>query len=337
MADGGEGTLAAFVSAFPNATRVPVTVEGPDGRHRASEWVLLPDGTGIVELASTSGIMLMDRLRPLTAHTRGLGQAIASALDHGVVRLIVALGGSSSTDGGAGALTELGAKFTSVDESATPDGNRGLGFIHRADLSGLRPLPPLGVTILTDVTNPLLGSTGAARVFGAQKGASEGDIQTMEDNLGRFASLIPVEPATVGSGAAGGTAFGLLAWGAEIAWGAPAVGEVLGLADTLRAADVLVTGEGCFDSQSEMGKVPSYVLDVAHRLGRRTLLVAGRIDASTDAYADSVSLTELAGSQLAAQSSALYWLEAAGAHVATRLPDSGLGEGRSTRARGVQG
>lgn len=316
MADGGEGTLDAFAAAFPGAERVPVTVCGPDDRDVAAEWVLLPDGTGVVELAATSGITLLDPLRPLDAHTRGFGQAIASALDRGVDRVLLALGGSSSTDGGAGALTELGARFLAPRGEPVPSGNRGLAGIVRADLGGLRPVPAGGALILSDVTNPLLGPDGAAAVFGPQKGADAALVAVMEQNLAGYAPLLPADPATPGTGAAGGTAFGLLAWGAAIASGAGAVGDALGLPEALRSADLVVTGEGRFDSQSAAGKVPSYVLRCAGESGAAAMLVAGRIDAPTDAFAAALSLTELAGDGETAMTQALRWLGAAGERLA---------------------
>ncbi|WP_241986517.1 glycerate kinase, partial [Cryobacterium fucosi] len=126
MADGGEGTLDAFELAVPGATRMPVTVPGPDDRPVDTHWLLLPDGTGVVELAATSGITLLDRLRPLDAHTLGFGQAIAAALDHGVTRLLLAIGGSGSTDGGSGMLRALGAVLLDSAGRPVPPGGRGL-------------------------------------------------------------------------------------------------------------------------------------------------------------------------------------------------------------------
>jgi glycerate kinase len=191
MADGGEGTLDAFESAVPGAQRMPITVRGPVASPVSTHWLLLPDGTGVVELAATSGLTLLDPLAPLDAHSAGFGEAIAAALDAGVTRLMLALGGSSSTDGGAGALAALGARFDDGSGAAVPLGNRGLGTLARVDLSGLRPLPPGGAVILGDVTNPLLGDTGAAAVFGPQKGADAATVDVLESNLARLARLVP--------------------------------------------------------------------------------------------------------------------------------------------------
>ena len=230
MADGGEGTLDAFESAVPGARRMPVTVRGPVSAAVETHWLLLPDGTGVVELAATSGITLLDPLEPLDAHTAGFGEAIAAALDHGVERLLLGLGGSASSDGGMGALAVLGGRFLDAARRPVRLGNRGLGTLARVDLSGLRPLPHGGAIILGDVTNPLLGELGAAAVFGPQKGADAATVEVLESNLARLARLVPSGgrvasearvsrsadlATTPGAGAAGGTGFGLLAWGAR--------------------------------------------------------------------------------------------------------------------------
>ncbi|WP_242492452.1 glycerate kinase, partial [Agromyces binzhouensis] len=219
MADGGEGTLDAFEAAVAGSERVPVTVQGPDDRPVDAAWLRLPDGSALVELALTSGITLLDPLRPFDAHTIGFGQAIAAALDGGATRVLLAIGGSSSTDGGAGALAALGGRFLDGDGWPVPAGNRGLGSIARVDLSGLRERPARGAAILSDVTNPLLGPFGAAAIFGPQKGAAPEEVEPLERNLGRLVRAMPDRAAfadAAGAGAAGGTGFGLLVWGAHM-------------------------------------------------------------------------------------------------------------------------
>jgi glycerate kinase len=214
MADGGEGTLDALAAAVPGAERVPVVVPGPDDRPVDTAWLRLPDGTGVVELAATSGLTLLDRLRPRTAHTRGFGEAVRAALVAGAPRLLLAIGGSASTDGGAGLLRALGARLLDADGAEVPDGGAGLLHLAAVDRAALLPPPPGGVRVLTDVVNPLLGPTGAAAVYGPQKGATPDDVAVLEAGLARLAALLPAEPASPGAGAAGGTGFGLLAWGA---------------------------------------------------------------------------------------------------------------------------
>jgi glycerate kinase len=331
MADGGEGTMDAFELAVPAATRIPVVVQGPDGTAVSTWWLLLPPteehpgGVGVVELAATSGITLLETLAPLDAHTLGFGQAIADALDHGVSRILLAIGGSASTDGGVGTLAALGGRF--VDGQGRPIrlGNRGLGTLARVDLGGLRALPEGGAVILSDVTNPLLGPRGAAAVFGPQKGADEAQVLGLESGLARLERLMRTARPTVrgtapGAGAAGGTGFGLIAWGAAMAPGAEAVGAALGLPSLVQRADVVVTGEGRFDSQSAAGKVPAYVADLARSAGVSALLVAGVIEADVDSFDDAVSLVELAGGVAAAVADPVRWARAAGARLAARTP-----------------
>jgi len=270
MADGGEGTLDAFATAFPGAVRVPVTVTGPAGTPVDASWLRLPDGRAVVELAATSGLPLLGGdLLPDTATSRGFGEAIVSALDAGTTGLVLGIGGSASTDGGASVL----------------------------DVIGDRPLPPGGVVVLTDVTSPLLGPTGAAAVFGPQKGITADRVAWFDDRLAAFAARYPdVDPSTPGAGAAGGVGFGLLAWGATLAGGASAVAEVLGLPALLHGADVVVSGEGRYDGQSAAGKVPSVVrtLTAVHAPGARSMLVAGAIDARLDDHDAAASLTVIA-------------------------------------------
>ncbi|GAA1465866.1 glycerate kinase [Microbacterium thalassium] len=330
MADGGEGTLDAFAAAVPGARRMPVTVTGPEATPVAASWLLLPPtaeapgGVGVVELACASGIELLGdppRLRPLDADTRGFGEAIAAALSHGVSRLVLGIGSSASTDGGMGMLAALGARFADAagDEAAT--GGRGLGAIASADLTGLAPLPPAGVQVLSDVTNPLLGERGAAAVFGPQKGATPDDVRALEAALASYAALLPADPAAPGAGAAGGTGFGLLAWGARLVPGSTAVAELIGLGDAVADASVVVTGEGSYDGQSAAGKVPAHVAALAALAGVPVALVAGRIagDADVSGFAASASLTELAGSPEAAMADPARWLREAGAALARRF------------------
>ncbi|HYI33480.1 MAG TPA: glycerate kinase [Glaciibacter sp.] len=316
MADGGEGTLDAFEIAVPGSQRTPVTVQGPDNTPVAAHWLLLPDGTGVVELANTSGITLLDPLLPLDAHTLGFGQAIAAALDHGVERLLLAIGGSSSTDGGVGALVALGATFTDPTNRPVRLGNKALGTLTRVDLTGLRALPPGGAAILSDVTSPLLGPDGAAAVFGPQKGASEAQVAGLESNLVRLARLMPADPLVPGAGAAGGTGFGLLAWGATIQAGAKAVGEALGLPAAVDAADIVITGEGRYDDQSAAGKVPSYLAALTAHAGGQSMLVAGVIESDPVGFVAAESLTDLAGTAQAAMTDTVHWLREAGARLA---------------------
>ena len=324
MADGGEGTVAAFEVAVPGATRMSVTVDGPAGVRVDTFWLLLPptkeapEGTAVVDLGSTSGIELLDELRPWDADTTGLGQAMAAALDHGVSRLVVGIGSSASTDGGTGMLTALGARFLDATGALVARGARGLADIASVDLSALRPAPE--VRVLTDVTNPLTGPRGAAAVFGPQKGLrAADDIALVDDGLLRLAALLGIDPAGPGNGAAGGTGAALVVWGGVLAPGAAEVAELIGLADAIADADVVITGEGSYDGQSGDGKVPSFLAALAAEAGADAMLAAGRItpDSDTALFTASASLTDLAGSSEAALAEPARWLRAAGAALAS--------------------
>jgi glycerate kinase len=317
MADGGEGTLDTFAAAVVGARWMPARVIGPDNSPVETEWLLLPDGTGVVELARASGLTLLDPLLPLDAHTFGFGELIAAALDTGVSGLILAIGGSSSTDGGAGALAALGVEVLNAAGIQIPLGNRGLATVETVDWGNARR-PPGSVVVLCDVSNPLLGKHGAAAVFGPQKGATPADITEMDANLARFARILGADPNVPGSGAAGGTSFGLVAWGAQLRSGAEEISARSGLDAAIAAADLVITGEGRFDSQSAGGKIPHHIATLADELGTATLLVAGLIEAPTAQFTAAASLTDLAGDPAAAQAEAVHWLEVAGADLGTR-------------------
>ncbi len=329
LADGGEGTVGAFLSGARGAERRTTVVEGPDGRPVEARWVLLPDGAAVVEIAQTSGLGLLDPLQPLEAHTRGLGQVIAAALEAGATRLLVGLGGSATTDGGAGALETLGARLLTAEGRPVPAGNVGLGAIASVDLDGLPALPPGGAALLTDVRSPLLGPRGAARVFGPQKGATPAQVEALEANLSHFVDRVStIRPDAVelcwrdGAGAAGGSGFGLLLWGADVRPGADEVGRLLGLPEAVSEADLVITGEGRFDAQTSEGKVVSHVASVARAAGTPVSLVAGAITVPPDGFADHVELMALAGSAEASRADALHWARRAGELLA-RCHDHG--------------
>lgn len=320
MADGGEGTMAALESAMPGVERHPVVVPGPTGQPVSTWWVGIPapDGsvTGLVELAATSGLTLAAPA-PLDAGTAGVGHAIRAALEAGVDEIAVAVGGSASTDGGAGLLIALGASIRDQDGRPIAPGARGLATAASLDLAGLMSPPPGGVRILADVTNPMLGERGAAAVFGPQKGASPADVVAMDRALAGFAGMVGVDPATPGAGAAGGAAYALLAWGGRMTSGAAFVAERSGLLDAMHRADVVVTGEGRFDEQSAHGKVVGFLMDAATS---PLLLAAGGIAAPTERFAAAVALSELSGSVAAAIADPEPYLREAGRRLAAAFP-----------------
>ena len=309
MADGGEGTLEAFYMAYTTlSTRMPLTVIGPDNQRLSSEWLLLNNGDAVVELGNSSGITHLERLDVYGAHSHGFGEVLKAALSQGPKRILAAIGGSASTDGGAGMLMALGAKLLDSEGNPIPYGNAGLAKLHSVDLSGVPELPSHGITVLSDVRNPLLGPEGAAHVFGEQKGAGPEDFDTLEANLRHFASFFDLDPDTPGAGAAGGCGFGLLAIGAQLAAGSRAVAEAIGLPDAIAKSDYVITGEGRYDSQSGYGKVASEVLRLAQEATKDCALVAGQISAEPAGYLQAVSLSELAGSSEAAMTETSHWL-----------------------------
>lgn len=317
MADGGEGTLEAFWAAnSADSTRMPLAVVGPDNQRLNSEWLLLNNGNAVVELGNSSGITHLERLDVFGAHSHGFGEVLKAAIDQGAKHVFAAIGGSASTDGGAGMLMALGAKLLDADGKPIPYGNAGLAQLHSVDLSGVAELPSHGITVLSDVRNPLLGPEGAAHVFGEQKGAQSEDFDTLEANLRHFASFFDLDPDTPGAGAAGGCGFGLLAIGAQLTAGSKAVAEAIGLPDAIAQSDYVITGEGRYDSQSGYGKVAAEVLQLAQDAGTDCALVAGQIRAEPTGYTQAVSLTDLAGSAEAAMAETQSWLVAAGRTLA---------------------
>ena len=288
QADGGEGTLDAIEAAVDGAVRHRVpAVTGPDGRPVDASWLALPGSIAVVELAQSSGLPLMHTLDPLGATTRGLGEVIAAALDAGAQSLLIGLGGSASTDGGAGALDAL---------------------------RGRRP-PAGGVTLLTDVTSPLLGASGAAAVFGPQKGATPEQVAQLEARLTALAAELGGDPGAAGAGAAGGTAYGFAtAWGATIASGADHLAQLTGLDTALATSDVLITGEGRFDEQSLGGKVVGRLL--AKAVGT-TIVIAGQLAIAPPGTG--FGLSALAGSAEAALAEPERWLRVAAAAAAREI------------------
>jgi glycerate kinase len=321
MADGGEGTVEVIAASTGTELRT-VIVRGPDGAPAAARWALLADRRGLVELASTSGLTLLSGPAPWTAGTEGFGQAIRAALNAGSEQLLLALGGSASTDGGSGMLAALGCRLLDARGTPIARGARGLLTLASVDMSGLRPLPLGGAVILSDVTSPAIGPMGSAAVFGPQKGLVPHDVAVIDDALGRLAELLGVDPATPGAGAAGATALALLAWGATLSSGADVVAEKIGLDGALANADLVVTGEGRFDGQTASGKVATVVADHAACWGVPVVLVAGGIDAPTPAFADAVALADLAGSVDAAKADPQAWLVRAGENLAHRWSQS---------------
>lgn len=312
LADGGEGTADAIRDATSGSESFECQVTGPDGRSHRAPWVLLPNGTAVVELAAASGLPLMDRPDPSGSQTIGFGELLRAAAVHPDTRRIVAtVGGSASTDGGTGALRALGARFLDASGAELGHGGGPLTALVRVDTSELIAPPPGGVEVLSDVTSPLTGIHGAAMVFGPQKGADADRMALLDAALAQLAAVVGGDPDAAGAGAAGGTAFGLATlWGARLRPGAPAVAEIVGLADALAGADLVITGEGRFDEQSLRGKVVGHVVDSA---GCPVALLAGGVLDSSgtervlDGFVATATLVGLAGSLDEALADPQHW------------------------------
>ncbi len=285
LADGGEGTLDALVTAT-GGRRVSVTVTGPLGNPVEAAFGLLgPTGeAAVVEMALAAGLLLvpLERRDPRLTTTYGVGELIQRAASSGARRLIVGLGGSATNDGGAGALQALGVRFfdTAGRVLAAPMRGGDLGRLGRIEASGLC-LPPLPLVLASDVTSPLLGTMGATHIFGPQKGATEAAVSELEAGLSRLAFLLPPGIADrPGAGAAGGLGAGLMAFlGAEMQSGIDLLLDTLGFDTQLEDADWVWTGEGRIDAQTLGGKAISGVLRRARARGVPTLAFGGSVQA----------------------------------------------------------
>ncbi|HEY2042059.1 MAG TPA: glycerate kinase [Jatrophihabitans sp.] len=317
MADGGDGTASVLAEVLPDPQWVRVAAVDAIGRPHPGRYLRSHD-TAVVELAEICGIALLDELQPMSSHTIGLGIVIAAALRAGVSRILIAPAGSASTDGGTGALAALGARFRGRD-GLLPVGGEGLSSLVGVALDGLETLPEKGVDVLVDVDAPLYGPSGAAFVFGPQKGASDEQVAELDAGLRQLASVLGGEPEAPGAGAAGGVGYGLACWGARLVAGAEEIARLIGLDDVAREADVVITGEGRFDDTSLSGKACGHVLAVAGGVagGGRGYVIAGSV-ADNQRGSHALDLTELAGSSDAARSDPARWLTQAAGDLARR-------------------
>ena len=317
QADGGEGTLDAVRAARPDARPHEVDeITGPDGRLVRGCWLELDKTTAVIEMAQVSGLPMMESPDPLGATSTGVGQLVAAALDHGCRTVIIGLGGSASTDGGAGALSALGLRLLDTQGRQLPVGGGALRTL--SSLEG-RPRRPEELILLTDVTAPLLGDQGAAAVFGPQKGAGRDDITVLEAGLRRWSDLLGGPNDLAGMGAAGGIGYGLArGLGGRIVPGAPYVSDVSGLTRAVKTADVIISGEGRFDATSLGGKVVGHALELASATSARRMVVAGQV-ATSVADVWSRALVDLAGSAAAAMADPRRWLIQAGRDAAAHL------------------
>ncbi|EOC3071060.1 glycerate kinase [Cronobacter malonaticus] len=286
MADGGEGTVEAMVAATGGQI-ITTPVTAPLGNKVDGFFGLLGDGeTAVVEMAAASGLHLVPAAQrdPRITTSYGTGELILAALERGVKAIIIGIGGSATNDGGAGMMQALGARFLDGEGHELAPGGAALAGLERLDLSALDPrLAQVSVTVACDVDNPLCGEKGASAVFGPQKGATPAMVTELDAALRCFGEqLEAVTGKTIisapGAGAAGGMGAALLGMlNAELRPGIEIVIESLGLAQAVRDADLVITGEGRLDSQSIHGKTPIGVARVAKQFQRPVVAIAGSL------------------------------------------------------------
>lgn len=282
LADGGEGTCDAFYYAI-GGKKIHKTVKSPLMRDISGEYLVLPCGTAVIEMASASGLTTEKENNPLLATTYGTGQLILDAIENGAKKILLGIGGSATTDGGTGCMSALGAKFLGKDKKELFPCGKNLSLIEDIDVSFLdKRLKDTEITVLCDVKNPLYGENGAAFVFSPQKGANSEEVLILDSGLRNLAEVFKRcfsqdYSSRPGSGAAGGLGFALVSFlGATLKEGISCVLDTADFDSHIKNCDLVITGEGKMDMQSLMGKVP---FGVAKRSGGvRVVAIVGLCD-----------------------------------------------------------
>ncbi|MEO6398845.1 MAG: glycerate kinase [Tepidiformaceae bacterium] len=291
LSDGGPGFLEALRKAVKSDTSATV-VHDALGRPVLGRWVTLREsGDVLIEAAQANGLFHLrtDELDPLYADTAGVGDLIAEAALGEPKRIIVGVGGSATTDGGSGMARALGAVFLDESGKVLPAGGAPLGRLARVDWRAPAWVARIEFLVASDVTSPLVGPEGTAAIYAPQKGADSGQVALLEEAMVRYAAVLRrslgVEVATLpGGGAAGGLGAGLAAFlGARIVSGFEVVAEATRLRERMARCDLVITGEGSFDGQSQLGKVTGRVIAMAEELGKPWAVFAGRSRDSGDA------------------------------------------------------
>ena len=286
MADGGEGTMQSLVDATGGRVYSKEVV-GPLGNNVVAEYGILGNGEiGVIEMASASGIHLVDseKRNPLITTTFGTGQLIKACLDKGVKKLLIGIGGSATNDGGAGFIQALGGRLLDENGDDLSYGGGALAKLHTIDLSNLdERLKYVSVEVACDVNNPLCGKEGASYVFGPQKGATREMIEILDQNLSHYAEVIKEQLgkdviSKAGAGAAGGLGAGLMAFlDGTLKKGIEMVIEYSALEEKVKDVDMVWTGEGSIDFQTQYGKTPLGVATVAKKYNKPVIALAGRV------------------------------------------------------------
>ncbi|WP_419208940.1 glycerate kinase [Photobacterium leiognathi subsp. mandapamensis] len=284
MADGGEGTVQSLVDAS-NGTIIEHSVTGPLGEQVNGFFGLMGDDkTAIIEMAAASGLHLvsLELRNPMLTTSFGTGELILAALDKGVEHIIVGIGGSATNDGGIGMAQALGVRFLDENNKQISYSGGALDRLHRIDISNIDPrLVSVKLEVACDVDNPLCGEKGASQVFGPQKGATPEMVTQLDNNLAHYAEIIKRDLGNdvkdmAGAGAAGGMGAALLGlFNAQLRPGIEIVMDAVNLADVLKDADLVITGEGRIDSQTIHGKTPIGVARTAKRFNKPVIGIAG--------------------------------------------------------------
>ena len=292
MADGGEGTVQSLTDTT-DGTIVNIEVTGPIGEPVRAFFGLSGNGeTAFIEMAAASGLHLVskERRNPLLTTSRGTGELILAALDHGVQHIILGIGGSATNDGGAGMVQALGARLLDARGQEIGPGGEALKNLEKIDISNLDPrLAKVNVEVACDVDNPLVGPNGASHVYGPQKGATVEMIQKLDQSLAHYANVIEKElgkkvKEIKGAGAAGGLGAGLLAFlPVQLKRGIDIVIAYTNLETTIKDASLVITGEGKIDNQTVYGKTPIGVAKLAKKYNIPVIGIAGAIGSNSSA------------------------------------------------------
>lgn len=285
IADGGEGTVEALVSGL-GGEFAEAKVSDPIGRKITARYGLLPGAAAVIETAAASGLTLLSPSErdPMITTTYGTGELILDAVKRGCRRFIIGIGGSATNDGGAGCLQALGFGLLDMDGRQIGPGAKGLSRLSKVTADAVIPeLRECSFQVACDVTNPLCGDSGCSAVFSPQKGASAGDIPFMDGCLRNFAEVTRTiapysSPDTPGAGAAGGLGFALMNYlKAELTSGIELIIRETRLEEHIRNADAVITGEGCLDGQTAMGKAPVGVAGIAEKYGIPVIAFCGGV------------------------------------------------------------
>lgn len=291
IADGGEGTVEALVAAVGGQI-LKQSVTGPLGGKIEAIWGILSDGeTAVIEMAAASGLPLVpkDKRDPRFTTTLGTGELVKAALDRGLKKIIIGIGGSATNDGGAGFVRALGVRFYDASGQDLPEGGAALAKLDKVDTTGLDPrLADTTILVACDVDNPLCGPRGASAVYGPQKGATPEMVQELDKALAHYAIL--ARGATgrniadmPGAGAAGGLGAGLLYFtGAALRPGVEIVLETVGFPAMVETANFIITGEGRTDFQTAFGKAPVGVAKIAKQFGKPVICLSGGLGKGAD-------------------------------------------------------